>query len=94
MFASLIKVRATYGNTNEYFKRRYITIAAGITGGAVSMFGIAFAFVPTEAVSSILIYELKLILSCVGFIIPALAFYYFNSKKTKLTAAAETATKR
>jgi glutamate:GABA antiporter len=94
MFASLIKVRATYGNRNEYFKRRYITIAAGITGGAVSMFGIAFAFVPTETVSSILIYELKLILSCVGFIIPALAFYYFNSKKTKLTAAAETATKR
>lgn len=94
MFASLIKVRATYGNSGGFFKSKIITLAAGIIGGCMTVFGIAFAFVPAESVSSILIYELKLIFSCVGFIIPALIFYYLNSKKIKIREAAEIAVKK
>lgn len=92
MFTSLIKVRATYGSKNEYFKSKTVTYTAGIIGVVMSMFGIAFAFVPTEDVSSILVYELKLVLSCIGFIIPALLFYYFSN--VKLKAAAEVTVKR
>jgi amino acid transporter len=94
MFASLIKVRATYGNDNAYFKSRIITYSAGVMGAVMSVFGIAFAFVPTEDVSSIFIYELKLFLSCVGFIVPALAFYYFSQRKLKLKEAAEATVKK
>lgn len=94
MFASLIKVRATYGNTAGFFKSKIITLAAGFVGGGMTVFGIAFAFVPAESVSSILIYEIKLIFSCVGFIIPAMIFYYLNSRKTKVREAAEIAIKK
>lgn len=94
MFASLIKVRTTYGNENEYFKNKIITLAAGFIGGGMSMLGIAFAFVPAESVSSIFVYEIKLIISCVGFIIPALVFYYLNNKKVKLKETAEVAVKK
>ena len=94
MFASLIKVRTTYGNENEYFKNKIITLAAGFIGGGMSMLGIAFAFVPAKSVSSIFVYEIKLIISCVGFIIPALVFYYLNNKKVKLKETAEVAVKK
>lgn len=94
MFASLIKVRTTYGNENEYFKNKIITLAAGFIGGGMSMLGIAFAFVPAKSVSSIFVYEIKLIISCVGFIIPALVFYYLNNKKIKLKETAEVAVKK
>ena len=94
MFASLIKVRTTYGNENEYFKNKIITLAAGFIGGGMSMLGIAFAFVPAKSVSSIFVYEIKLIISCVGFIIPALVFYYLNNKKVKIKETAEVAVKR
>ena len=94
MFASLIKVRTTYGNENEYFKNKIITLAAGFIGGGMSMLGIAFAFVPAKSVSSIFVYEIKLIISCVGFIIPALVFYYLNNKKVKLKETTEVALKK
>jgi amino acid transporter len=94
MFASLIKVRTTYGNENEYFKNKIITLAAGFIGGGMSMLGIAFAFVPAKSVSSIFVYEIKLIISCVGFIIPALVFYYLNNKKVKLKETAKVAVKK
>ena len=89
MFAALIKVRATYGNENAYFKNKIVTLSAGFIGGAMTIFGIAFAFVPSENVSSIFIYEIKLVISCVGFIIPAIIFYYLNNRKVKLKEAAE-----
>lgn len=94
MFASLIKVRATYGNTEGFFKNKIITLIAGFVGGGMTVFGIAFAFVPAESVSSILVYEIKLIFSCVGFIIPALIFYYLNSRKIKVREATEVAIKK
>ena len=94
MFASLIKVRTTYGNENAYFKNKIITLAAGFIGGGMTILGIAFAFVPTETVSSVFVYEIKLIFSCVGFIIPALVFYYLNNRKAKLKDAAEVAVKK
>ncbi len=94
MFASLIKIRTVYGNKNAYFKRKIVIYTAGILGGMMSVFGIAFAFVPTEDISSIYIYELKLILSCIGFILPAIAFYYFNQRKIKLKEAAEATLER
>lgn len=94
MFASLIKVRTTYGNENEYFKNKIITLAAGFIGGGMSMLGIAFAFVPAKSVSSIFVYEIKLIISCVGFIIPALVFYYLNNKKVKLNETAKVVVKK
>jgi glutamate:GABA antiporter len=83
MFASLIKVNSTYRNAKGYFKSKLITFIAGIVGGLMSIFGIAFAFVPAEAVSSILIYEIKLILSCIGFMVPGILFFYLNNKKLK-----------
>jgi amino acid transporter len=89
MFAALIKVRATYNNENAYFKNKIVTLAAGFIGGGMTIFGIAFAFVPTENVSSIFVYEIKLVLSCVGFIIPAIIFFYLNNRKVKLKEAAE-----
>jgi len=89
MFAALIKVRATYGNENAYFKNKIVTLAAGFIGGAMTIFGIAFAFVPSKNVSSIFIYEIKLVISCVGFIIPAIIFFYLNNRKVKLKEAAE-----
>ena len=49
----------------------------------MSIFGIAFAFVPAEAVSSILIYEIKLIISCIGYMVPGILFFYLNNKKQK-----------
>lgn len=94
MFASLIKVRTTYGKDGGFFKGRIVTLIAGIVGGGMTVFGIAFAFVPAESVSSILIYEIKLIFSCVGFIIPALIFYYLNSRKIKVKESAEVAVKK
>jgi len=89
MFAALIKVRTTYGNENAYFNNKIVTLAAGFIGGGMTILGIAFAFVPTENVSSIFVYEIKLILSCVGFIIPAIIFFYLNNRKVKLKEAAE-----
>jgi amino acid transporter len=89
MFAALIKVRTTYGNDNAFFKNKIVTLLAGFIGGGMTIFGIAFAFVPTENVSSIFIYEIKLVLSCVGFIVPAIIFYYLNNRKVKLKEAAE-----
>lgn len=89
MFAALIKVRTTYGNDNAFFKNKIVTLLAGFIGGGMTIFGIAFAFVPTENVSSIFIYEIKLVLSCVGFILPAIIFYYLNNRKVKLKEAAE-----
>lgn len=94
MFASLIKVRATYGNSVGFFKSKIITLAAGVIGGGMTIFGIAFAFVPAESVSSIFIYEIKLVLSCIGFIIPGIIFYYLNNKKVKLKKTAEVVVKK
>lgn len=93
MFASLLKVRVTYGNKDYYFKKRFITDSAGFIGIVMSIFGIGFAFVPTEDVSFILIYELKLILSCIGFIVPALIFYYVSQKKIKIKETVEATAK-
>jgi amino acid transporter len=80
MFASLLKIHSTYDNEG-FFKGNKITLIAGFLGGGMSVFGIAFAFVPTESISSIFLYELKLVLSCIGFIVPALIFYYLNYQK-------------
>jgi hypothetical protein len=87
-------VRTTYGSKNAYFKNKIITLAAGFIGGGMTILGIAFAFVPTETVSSVFVYEIKLIFSCVGFIIPALVFYYLNNRKAKLKETAEVAVKK
>jgi hypothetical protein len=94
MFASLIKVRTTYGNGDGFFRNRIVTLIAGFVGGGMTVFGIAFAFVPAESVSSFIIYEIKLVASCVGFIIPAFIFYYLNNKKLKIKEAAEVAVKK
>ena len=82
MFASLLKIHSTYDNEG-FFKGNKITLIAGFLGGGMSVFGIAFAFVPTESISSIFLYELKLVLSCIGFIVPALIFYYLNYQKVQ-----------
>lgn len=87
MFAALLKVRATYGVSGGYFSSKYVTLISGLVGGAMTIFGIAFAFVPSTTISSILIYEIKLILSCVGFLIPAFIFYRINLKKLKVGEA-------
>ncbi len=81
MFAALIKVRATYGNNGGFFRNKFITIASGFLGGGMTIFGIAFAFVPSSNISEIFTYELKLIFSCIGFLIPALIFYRINLRK-------------
>ncbi len=84
MFAALIKVRATYGNNGGFFRNRIITIASGFIGGGMTIFGIAFAFVPSSNISEIFTYEMKLIFSCIGFLIPALIFYRINLRKLKV----------
>lgn len=87
MFAALLKVRATYGFNGGYFNNKYVTFISGIIGGAMTIFGIAFAFVPSTTISSIFVYEIKLVLSCIGFLIPAFVFYRINLKKLKVGEA-------
>lgn len=87
MFAALLKVRATYREDNGFFRNKYVTIISGILGCGMTMFGIAFAFVPSEAIGSIILYEIKLVLSCIGFLIPAFVFYRINLRKLKIGEA-------
>ena len=87
MFAALIKVRSTYGKSGGFFRNKYVTIISGFIGGGMTVFGIAFAFVPSSNISAILTYELKLILSCLGFLIPAVIFYRINLRKLKVGEA-------
>jgi amino acid transporter len=87
MFAALIKVRSTYGKSGGFFHNKYVTIISGFIGGGMTVFGIAFAFVPSSNISAILTYELKLILSCLGFLIPAVIFYRINLRKLKIGEA-------
>ena len=85
MFAALIKVRSTYGKSGGFFRNKYITIISGFIGGGMTVFGIAFAFVPSSNISAIFTYELKLIFSCIGFLIPAFVFYRINLRKLKVS---------
>lgn len=84
MFAALLKVRETYSGDNGFFQSKYITMISGILGCAMTMFGIAFAFVPSQAIGSIVLYEIKLVLSCIGFLTPAFVFYRINLRKLKV----------
>jgi hypothetical protein len=67
-----------------FFRNKYVTIISGFIGGGMTVFGIAFTFVPSSNISAIFTYELKLIFSCIGFLIPALVFYRINLRKLKV----------
>ncbi|NWF49718.1 MAG: amino acid permease [Ignavibacteriaceae bacterium] len=85
MFAALIKVRSTYGKSGGFFSNKFVTVIAGFIGGGMTIFGIAFAFVPSANISAILVYEIKLVFSCVSFLIPAFVFYRINLRKLKVS---------
>lgn len=85
MFAALLKVRATYGRSGGFFRNKWVTIISGVIGGGMTIFGIAFAFVPSDNISAILTYEIKLIFSCIGFLLPAFIFYRINLRKLKVS---------
>ncbi|MCX8010887.1 MAG: hypothetical protein N3A61_07030, partial [Ignavibacteria bacterium] len=84
MFTALIKVHITYGENEGFFKKKFVTTASGIAGCGMTIFGIAFAFVPSSNISEIILYEIKLVLSCLGFLMPALIFYRIGLRKLKI----------
>ncbi|HAB51945.1 MAG: hypothetical protein A2315_04660 [Ignavibacteria bacterium RIFOXYB2_FULL_35_12] len=73
-----------YGQSGGFFRNKCVTIIAGFIDGGMTVFGISFAFVPSSNISAVFTYEIKLIFSCIGFIIPALVFYRINLRKLKV----------
>lgn len=84
MFAALIKVRHRQGRfmgRTTFFKSSQLCLIAGCIGFATTAAGIILAFIPPQDAGSVSAYELKLILGCVTFLLPALFLY---SKRVKI----------
>jgi amino acid transporter len=84
MFLGLFKIRTAYPTKTAYFKIGALVQFAGIAGSITTFSGICVSFIPTKTVDNILMYEFKLILGCLGFIIPGLVFYFINAAKRKI----------
>jgi amino acid transporter len=80
MFIGLTKVHRTYHTVQGYFSNRITTVAAGSAGAVMTFFGIIFAFIPSGGIENVAGYEAKLIIGCVGFMIPGLVFFSLSKK--------------
>lgn len=83
MFIALTQVRRTYRSAPGYFTGRWTTAAAGVIGAVMTFLGIVFAFIPSGGIDDTAAYELKLILGCIGFLIPGLVFFLLNKKRSQ-----------
>ncbi len=84
MFFGLLKIRTAYPSQSAYFKNGLLVRFAGIAGGVITFSGICVSFIPSKTIDNILMYEFKLVLGCLGFMIPGLFFYFINTAKRKL----------
>jgi amino acid transporter len=78
MFAALVKTRRARGRSASnasLFENVWLCYGAGCVGFATTAMGIVLAFIPPPNVEQVLVYELKLTLGCVAFLLPALFLY-------------------
>jgi len=84
MFAALYKIRFQpqfQGDGRGFFRRNWICAGGAVVGFMVTLGGTIFAFLPSMRVDNLWIFESKLLLGVLGFLLPATFLFRWSHRR-------------